>query len=149
MKKRLTALHGHLLINVWIFFNFGPSLKHWIGTFYKKVTSCVSVNGGYSQWFEIQRGCRQGDPCSPYLYLICAEMLSLLIRNNVNIKGICIADDVHALLSQFADDTTLYLDGSKKSFEHSVRTIRFFASFSGLCMNLEKNPGCMVRFQEE
>lgn len=120
------------------FFNFGVIMKQWIRLFYNNVMSCVGVNGGYSSWFRIFRGCRQGDPCSPYIYLICAEILSLLIRSNKDIQGIKIVDDVKVLLSQFADDTSLYLDGSKKSFEQSVITISYFASISGLHMNFEK-----------
>ena len=120
------------------FFNFGEMMKQWFKTFYCDLTSCVSVNGGYTKWFQIQRGCRQGDPVSPYIFLICAEILSLLIRNNNNIKGIQIDQDLMVLLSQFADDTSLFLDGSRESFEATIATLQFFASFSGLDMNLDK-----------
>ena len=120
------------------FFNFGPNLKHWIKTFYSNINSCVAVNGQYSSWFPIQRGCRQGDPCSPYIFLICAEILSLLLRNNENIKGINIGSAENPLISQFADDATLFLDGSRKSFEHSIKTLNYFASISGLGLNIEK-----------
>ena len=120
------------------FFNFGEMLKTWFKTFYSDLTSCVSVNGGYTKWFQIQRGCRQGDPVSPYIFLICAEILSLLIRNNKDIKGIKINQDLMILLSQFADDTSLFLDGTRKSFEAAINTLQFFASISGLNMNLEK-----------
>ena len=40
------------------FFNFGPTLKAWFKTFYADLTSCVKINGGFTKWFEIQRGCR-------------------------------------------------------------------------------------------
>ena len=120
------------------FFNFGPLIKQWIKTFYNDIKSCVAVNGSYTEWFKLYRGCRQGDPCSPYIFLICAEILSLLIRNNKNIKGIKITEEFTALLSQFADDTSLFLDGSKKSFSETIKTLEFFASLSGLNINFDK-----------
>ena len=52
------------------FFNFGPDLRQWICTLYKNASSCVSLNGQYSNRFEIERGVRQVDPVSPYLFLI-------------------------------------------------------------------------------
>ena len=50
--------------------------------------SCVIVNGHLSDWFYLQRGCRHWDPLSPYLFILCAEIFTALIRNNKDIKGI-------------------------------------------------------------
>ena len=62
------------------------------------------------------RGCRQGDPISTYLFVICAEILAAKIRSNKNIKGIKI-NNTEIKLSQYADDTSAYLDGSQTSLE--------------------------------
>ena len=96
-------------------FNFGPDMRHWIFTFYNNIKSCVCVNGQYSSWFEVQRGTRQGDPVSPYIFLLCAEILAIMIKQNKTIRGIRVMDD-EVLISQYADDTTFFLDGSKQSF---------------------------------
>ena len=73
----------------------------------------------WSEFFEIQRGCRQGDPLSPYIFLLCAEILGILIRKNKDIKGIKI-DDTEYLISQYADDTSIILDGTPESLDASL-----------------------------
>ena len=119
------------------FFNFPDSIIDWFNTLYSYSMSCVTFNGQYSGWFSLERGCRQGDPISPYLYLICAEIMSLMFRNNKNIKGITIKEQ-ETLLSLFADDTTLFLDGSERSFKESIKVLDSFSEMSGLKINNEK-----------
>lgn len=82
----------------------------------------------------LERGCRQGDPISPYLYLICAEIMSLMLRQNDRLKGIKIREHEH-LLSLFADDTTLFLDGSEESFREAIHILDTFLGISGLKIN--------------
>ena len=137
IEKAFDSVSWSFLYKALEFFNFGPTFIHFIKTLYSNISSCVSVNGQYTEWFPIERGVRQGDPSSPYLYLVCAEILSLMIRNNNFIKGIDIRGKEN-LLTQFADDTTLCLDGTERSFEEAIRTIRKFAVMSGLRMNNEK-----------
>ena len=45
---------------------------------------------------------------------------------------------VEVKISQFADDTSLFLDGSQESFEYCVFTILEYAKYSGLAMNNDK-----------
>lgn len=120
-----------------VFFNFGTSIRKWIATFYKSCVSCVEVNGQFTTWFEVNRGVRQGDPISPYLFLLCAEILGILIRNNEDIKGIVVKDK-ECKISQFADDTEFTLDGSEKSFTTTFQVLDAFAKISGLKINYDK-----------
>ena len=83
----------------------------------------MGVNGQFTEWFKIQLGVRQRDPISPYLFLICAEVLEFLIRSNNDIKGICIQDK-EIKISQFADDTSLMSDEPEDLFKHPINTVK-------------------------
>ena len=84
----------------------------WLNLFYSRPESCVLNNGWASNFFEIQRGVRQGCPLSPYLFVLSAEILAKKIRENKSIKGIFV-NNKEIKLSQYADDTMLILDGTK------------------------------------
>ena len=109
----------------------------WIQTFYKNIKSTVLVNGQCANWFNIERGCRQGDPISPYIFILCVEILAISIRENKQIKGITV-NNVEHKISQFADDMQLMNPGDKISFEKSIELISKFGRVSGLFLNAEK-----------
>ena len=106
-------------------------MKKWISVLYNNISSAVTQCGFLSDFFNIGRGCRQGDPPSPYIFLLCAEVLSLMLKQNIEIKGIKIGNVEH-ILSQFADDTTIILDGSGKSLTAAIQTLDSFARLSNL-----------------
>ena len=99
------------------FFNFEDSFINWVKLFYTKCQSYVIVNGHLSEWFCLQKGCLQGDPLSPYLFVICAEILATLIRRPDGIKSITIGN-VEFLISRYADDTSFILDGCLVSLDN-------------------------------
>jgi exonuclease III len=117
-------------------FGFGESFCKWINIIYKNIYSSVQNNGHISSRFELGRGIRQGCPVSPYLFIICVELLAQHIRNNSNIEGIHI-NGVEFKILQFADDTALILK-NKKSIIKSLETIVDFGKCSGLKLNISK-----------
>ena len=73
---------------------------------------------------------------SPYLFVICDEILATLIRRHGGIKGIKIGN-VEFLISQYADDTSI-LDGSLESLDNCMKVLKLYAKASGLCVNIDK-----------
>ena len=136
-EKAFDSLDWSFLHKVLIAFGFKEDIRKWICAFYNNIRSTVSVNGSISQWFSIGRGCRQGDPISPYLFIICVEIMGIMIRQNDRIKGISINNNEFKL-TQYADDSELILEGDRQSFEESIQTIQLFGQYSGLILNAGK-----------
>ena len=97
--------------------------------------------------FDVKRGCRQGDPLFPYSFLLCAEILSRQFKASTDIKGIEIAG-IEYLLSQFADDTTILLDGTGNSLNEALMILNMFALASGLKLNTTKTRAVWIRSQK-
>lgn len=142
-EKAFDSVSWNFILQVLNFFNFGESLKQWVRVFYNDISSSVIQNGFLSEFFQVERGCRQGDPLSPYIFLLCAEILSLMLKENKDIKGIKIAN-IEYKLSQFADDTSLFLDGSEKSLNESIKTLNTYANMSGLKVNDSKTRAVWI-----
>ena len=113
------------------YYNFGPSFKNWIQLFQNGTESCILQNGFLSDFFYLQRGCRQGDPISPYIFILCAEVLSIMIRKEKSVKGININNILYKL-SQYANDTQIFLDGTESSLRATLQILDKFYKMSGL-----------------
>ena len=108
-QKAFDSVSWKFLDSILNFFGFKNSFQRWIKIMNTNIQASVMQCGVLSGLFDIERGCRQGDPLSPYLFLLCAQVLYLMIVNNKDIKGIFI-DGREYKLTQFADDTTpLYM----------------------------------------
>ena len=127
-------------------FNFGDSFIHWIQTLYNGTSSCVTNNGVASEYFSLGRGVRQGDPLSPYLFILAVEILANKIRQENKIKGITIKGQDIKLL-QYADDTTGTLK-DKQSAKYFLATVEEFGVFSGLKLNKEKTEAMWIGSKE-
>lgn len=136
-EKAFDSLSLKFLEKVLISFGFKRDIITWIKVFYNNIKSTVSLNGNISKWFQIKRGCRQGDPISPYLFILCVEIMALMIRQNNDIKGITIRNTEYKI-AQFADDSEIMLAGDRISFENTIQTIDRFGDVSGLKLNLNK-----------
>ena len=108
-QKAFDLINHDFMFKALSVFNFGPSLIRWIQIFYKNISSTVMNNCYMTAPFKILRaGVRQGDPLSPYLFILCLEILTIKIRLNKDIHGIMVGNE-EIKLKIFADDMTGFL----------------------------------------
>ena len=117
-------------------FGFQKDIRRWISVFYNNIKSTVLVNGQPSPWFSIKGDIlRQGDPISPYLFILCADILAIMIKENRDIKGNIIGQTEHKI-SQFADDAELFQNGKSKTFKETIRVLDDFGNKSGFKISI-------------
>ena len=136
-EKAFDSVSWKFMYKVLRHFNFSEEFVNWITLFNNKITASVLQVGVLSEFFPIERGCKQGDPISPYLFLLCAQVLYEMIQGNTMVKGIKIGQE-EIKISQFADDTTIFMDGSESSLQQILNILEVFGSLSGLKMNMSK-----------
>ena len=136
-QKAFDSLSWDFVDEVLDSFNFGPNLKQWIEMFQKNSNSRIILNGHLSEPFSLERGCRQGDPISPYIFILCSEYLALAFKNDKDVKGIKLKNKEHKLC-QYADDTSIFLEASETNLKNSLKKLNWFHFKSGLQVNITK-----------
>ncbi|XP_050222721.1 uncharacterized protein LOC126672813 [Mercurialis annua] len=119
------------------------------GGWVEKVMRCVSsvrfsflINGVVKGACIPSRGLRQGDPLSPYLFLICAQGLSSIINNRVNaglIQGVEFGDNCKVSHIFFADDSFLFARANVQECGEIRRILEMYSKGSGQIINLDKS----------
>ncbi|KAB2609074.1 hypothetical protein D8674_012242 [Pyrus ussuriensis x Pyrus communis] len=114
------------------------------------ISGCVSsvkfavlLNGQAGKSFAPSRGLRQGDPLSPYLFILVGEVLSKLIQGAVDqrrLEGVKIGGSGPVISHLFfADDTLLFLRADMKNCRNLRHLLDNFCVASGQKVNLEKS----------
>ncbi|CAN6583316.1 unnamed protein product [Malus baccata var. baccata] len=107
------------------------------------VQFAILLNGQPGKSFVPSRGLRQGDPLSPFLFLLVGEVFSCLIQKAVHDK---LLDGVKLgasgpIISHifFADDTLLFLKADGKNCQNLVDLINMYCDASGQQVNFQKS----------
>ncbi|KAK2635471.1 hypothetical protein Ddye_030263 [Dipteronia dyeriana] len=126
---------------------FGLRWRCWIKECISSPKVFVLVNGSPTPQFGMEKGLRQGDPLSPFLFNIASKGLNCLLHKAVNLDLMCgerIGNgEVHISYLQFVDDTILFIKPKTDYLCNAKRILRCFQLVSGLKINFHKS--CVVR----
>lgn len=102
----------------------------------------ILVNGSRKGFFRMGRGIRQGDPLSPYLYVMVVEALHLMLHDVVAlglVHGFHVEHtDLEIIHLHYADDTILFVNADEEELKLVVAILLWFQICSGLKINLLK-----------
>ena len=131
-KCSFSILHGSLK-----FFGFGTIVQEWTRILYDAFSVRVQNNGHFSESLPIKKGVHQGGCCSSVYFLVIAEILAMVLRDNEDIKGITIAD-IKNILNQFADDMDIFSYAERESIMAIFQELDKFRKQSGFTVSYDK-----------
>ncbi|XP_019085605.1 PREDICTED: uncharacterized protein LOC109126483 [Camelina sativa] len=141
ISKAFDFVQWSFLLNVLATLSFPPQFIQWIKLCITTASFSVQVDGELAGYFQSSRGLRQGCSLSPYLFVICMDVLSKLLDK---VAGIGQFDyhprcrNIGLTHLSFADDLMVLSDGKLRSIAGIVDVFDKFAKFSGLKINMEK-----------
>ncbi|GKD61379.1 RNA-directed DNA polymerase, eukaryota, reverse transcriptase zinc-binding domain protein, partial [Tanacetum coccineum] len=142
-EKAFDSVNWEFLFDIMAQMSFGSKWRKWISSCLSSASVSVLINGSLSKEFKMERGLRQGDPLSPFLFLIVAEALQIMIIEACNkgiFKGLSLGDDGSNIsLLQLADDALFFGEWSKSNVRHLIHILDCFHDVSGLKINLDKS----------
>ncbi|XP_028084604.1 uncharacterized protein LOC114285700 [Camellia sinensis] len=128
-EKAYDSLNWEFLWPMMNNLGFGEKWLVWMRNCISSVRVSVLVNGSPTEEFQPQKGLRQGDPLSPFLFIIAAEALNLLLARAVEkglFRGASVgSNDLRISHLQFADDTIVFCEGENKALWKSVVCSRY------------------------
>ncbi|GKV35665.1 hypothetical protein SLEP1_g43906 [Rubroshorea leprosula] len=134
-------------------FGFDKTWRGWILECLQTSSVSVLVNGSPTREFTVSRGLKQGDPLSPFLFLMVAEGLNGLIHSAIRknlFQGVAVGyNGVSFSHIQFADDTILFGKATESNVWAAKCILRSFELVSGLKINFSKSQLMSINMEEE
>jgi len=143
-EKAYDSVDLHYLDAVMLKMNFPTLWRKWISECVGSATASVLVNGSPIEEFPIERGLRQGDLLSPFLFLLAAEGFNVMMSSVVEAGlyhgyRVGIHDGNSLSHLQFADDTLILGVKSWANVRYMRAVIILFEQVSGLKVNFHKS----------
>ncbi|KAL0293706.1 UNVERIFIED_CONTAM: Retrovirus-related Pol polyprotein from type-2 retrotransposable element R2DM [Sesamum radiatum] len=143
LRKAYDTVEWDFLKAALTLFGFPERFIQWIVECVTTTSYSVCINGAPHGFFRGARGLRQGDPMSPFLFVLVMEVLTLMLRQRIEQNGgfsyhwRCEAVQLFQL--SFADDLLLFSKAEPNSIQLFKDGLIDFAELSGLQANLQKS----------
>lgn len=139
--KAFDSVHWSFIHEVLQARRFPARWCQWIKDMLQTSHSRVIVNGEGSNYFRHARGLRQGDPLSPMIFILIADVLQqmLTVGNTLLSHKLSNRLQESIITMQYADDTAIIASADIHTLMTLKIILRIFASVSGLSINFNKS----------
>ncbi|GJR49569.1 RNA-directed DNA polymerase, eukaryota [Tanacetum coccineum] len=123
-------------------FGFGEKWCGWIQECLRSSWGSVLVNGSPTEEFRFFKGLKQGDPLSPFIFILVMESLDIAFSRVVDAgmyKGIGLTPSFNLSHMFYADDAVFMGQWSEKNINTIIYVLKCFQQASGLHINLSKS----------
>ena len=161
IRKAFDTLSHPFIEQVLDFFGFGENFKKWVKLLCTNRKACITLEcGKASRTFNLERGNAQGDILSPFIFILCYQVLIFKIQFDLQIKGLVsspVADSLSSVnslpdevsdtptkITALADDTNCLLLLEENTLKKVKLALKKFGEISGLCCNIEKTVLILV-----
>ncbi|KAJ9701108.1 hypothetical protein PVL29_006452 [Vitis rotundifolia] len=122
---------------------FSSKWRIWMRGCLSSVSYAILVNGNAKGWVKASRGLRQGDPLSPFLFTIVADVLSRMMlkaEERSALEGFRVGRNrIMVSHLQFADDTIFFANSCEEELQTLKSLLLVFGQIFGLKVNLDKS----------
>ncbi|KAK3229982.1 hypothetical protein Dsin_001863 [Dipteronia sinensis] len=143
LMKAFDMVDWGFLLETLAAFHFPPKVIIWIKACLTTPKFSISINGELASFFSRKRGLRQGDPMSPYLFVIAMEVLSKILAKRIedspSFKFHWRCDKIKLSHLCFANDLIMLCRGSLSSARAVKAALDEFSLLSGLHANHAKS----------
>lgn len=126
LKKAYNCIEWNFLDRALDAWGFSEGVRRLTGSYVSTVNYSFLFNGDIADNFTPGKGLRQGDPLSPFLFIICTEILTRLINSEKcceNVHGIKISKNAPAITHLMYADDTLLMCRANKAEAQTIRKV--------------------------
>ncbi|KAJ9558313.1 hypothetical protein OSB04_012927 [Centaurea solstitialis] len=142
-EKAFDNVNWNFLFDVLALMNFGRKWISWVKELVTTASVLVLVNGSPTNQFRLEKGIRQGDPMSPYLFILAIEGLITILKEssrNGLLKGVDLPNNGPKLVSlHYADDALFLGEWSDQNVRNLMQILHCYHLVSGLKINWSKS----------
>ncbi|GJT55778.1 RNA-directed DNA polymerase, eukaryota, reverse transcriptase zinc-binding domain protein [Tanacetum coccineum] len=141
-EKAYDSVRWDFLDDILVKFGFGIKWRGWIQNCLNSSKGSILVNGSPTEEFQFYKGLKQGDPLSPFLFILVMESLHISFQRVVDVgmfTGIKLSSSLNISHLFYADDAIFLGQWNDSNIDTLVHVMECFYRVSGLRINLCKS----------